>query len=97
MKEQRADRVLYVCGLSYRTFRNFITGQCTEAVILGTMFIISMSILRMPYAVLVGVVIMVTALIPIVGGFIGCEVGGKEHGEKVIKSLKEHGIKVELE
>ena len=75
LKEQRADRVLYVCGLSYRTFRNFITGQCTEAVILGTMFIISMSILRMPYAVLVGVVIMVTALIPIVGAFIGCAVG----------------------
>ena len=46
-----------------------------EAVILGAMFFVSMTILRIPYALLVGCLIAVTALIPIVGAFIGCIVG----------------------
>ena len=70
-----ADRVVEVFSLSHRIFSSFITGQCTEAVILGTMFFIVMSILNMPYAVLVGCTIAVTALIPIVGAFIGCGLG----------------------
>ncbi|MCM1569010.1 MAG: AI-2E family transporter [Roseburia sp.] len=68
-------RVLYVMSLLHRNFSNFITGQCLEAVILGCMFVIAMSIFRMPYAVMVGVLIAFTALIPIVGAFIGCVVG----------------------
>ena len=68
-------QILKVASLSYRTFSNFVTGQCLEAVILGTMFFIVMSILRFPYAMLVGVVIACTALIPIFGAFIGCVVG----------------------
>ena len=64
-------QILKVASLSYRTFSNFVTGQCLEAVILGTMFFIVMSILRFPYAMLVGVVIACTALIPIFGAFIG--------------------------
>ncbi len=56
-------------------FSSFITGQCVEAVILGAMFFVSMTILRIPYALLVGCLIAVTALIPIVGAFIGCIVG----------------------
>ena len=70
-----ADQVVEVFSLSHRIFSSFITGQCTEAVILGTMFFIVMSILNMPYAVLVGCTIAVTALIPIVGAFIGCGLG----------------------
>lgn len=58
-----------------RNFSSFITGQCMEAVILGMMFVIVMSVSGFPYAVLIGVLIMVTALIPIVGAFIGCAVG----------------------
>ena len=46
-----------------------------EAIILGLMFVITMSIFRMPYALMVGVLIAFTALIPIVGAFIGCIVG----------------------
>ena len=65
----------HVLALLYRNFSNFITGQCLEAVILGTMFVISMTIFRMPYAVMVGVLIAFTALIPIIGAFIGCFVG----------------------
>ena len=56
-------------------FSNFLAGQCTEAVILGTMFFIVMTVLQMPYALLVGVLIAITALIPIFGAFIGCAVG----------------------
>ena len=64
-----------VFGLLNRNFSNFITGQCTEAVILGMMFVISMTVFRFDYAVMVGVLIAFTALIPIVGAFIGCFVG----------------------
>ena len=72
---KRADRALEVLRLANRTFSSFLSGQCTEAVILGTLFVIAMSIFRLPYAVLVGVLIALTALIPIVGAFIGCGVG----------------------
>lgn len=68
-------QVLKVASLSYKTFSNFVTGQCLEAVILGTMFFVVMTILKFPYALLVGVVIACTALIPIFGAFIGCVVG----------------------
>lgn len=72
----RADvKIAHVMSLLYRNFSNFITGQCLEAVILGTMFVVSMAIFRMPYAVMIGVLIAFTALIPIVGAFIGCFVG----------------------
>lgn len=75
LKKAHADRFLQICTLTYRTFSNFLTGQCVEAVILGTMFFLSMTILRFPFAVLVGVLIAFTALIPIFGAFVGCAVG----------------------
>lgn len=75
LSEKAAVKVLEICALLHRNFSNFITGQCLEAVILGTMFFVMMSVLRMPYALLVGVLIAFTALIPIVGAFIGCAVG----------------------
>lgn len=74
-ERRSGEKVLDVCSLSYRTFSNFLTGQCLEAVILGTMFVICMGILQMPYAMLIGVLIAFTALIPIFGAFIGCVVG----------------------
>lgn len=75
LPEKRVNSVLYVCSLSYKTFSNFVTGQCVEAVILGFMFFVAMSIFGFPYALLVGVLIAFTALIPIFGAFIGCAVG----------------------
>ena len=68
-------QILKVASLSYRTFSNFVTGQCVEAVILGSMFVVAMTVFRLPYALLVGVVIAFTALIPIFGAFIGCVIG----------------------
>jgi len=75
LPERRADRALDVIRLADRTFSGFLSGQCLEAVILGTMFVVVMTLFRMPYALLVGVLIALTALIPIVGAFIGCAVG----------------------
>lgn len=70
-----AARVLEVAALTERTFSNFLTGQCVEAVILGLMFFVTLTVFRMPYALLIGVLIAFTALIPIFGAFIGCAVG----------------------
>lgn len=70
-----ADRILEVLRLANRTFSSFLSGQCLEAVILGSLFVVAMTLFRLPYALLVGVLISLTALIPIVGAFIGCGVG----------------------
>ena len=75
LPETAADQVLDVLRLTERTFSSFLSGQCLEACILGTLFVVSMSLFHMPYALLVGVLIALTALIPIVGAFIGCAVG----------------------
>lgn len=74
LKESQVKKILYVSSLSYKTFSSFITGQCLEAVILGTMFFVVMSLMGLPYALLVGVLIAFTALIPIFGAFIGCAI-----------------------
>lgn len=75
LKTEQVEKILDVCSLTYKTFSSFLTGQCMEAVILGTMFFVTMGILKFPYALLVGVLIAVTALVPIFGAFIGCAVG----------------------
>lgn len=79
MKAYLPDRMfqksMEIATLSEKTFSNFLAGQCLEAVILGMMFFITLSLLRMPYALLIGVLIAFTALIPIFGAFIGCVVG----------------------
>jgi len=75
LPKKTAAQIMDICSLSNRIFASFITGQCTEAVILGAMFFVAMTLLGMPYALLVSCLIAVTALIPIVGAFIGCAVG----------------------
>ena len=62
-------------SVTSKTFSSFLTGQCLEAIILGAMFLVVMSILKLPYALLISVLIAFTALIPIFGAFIGCVVG----------------------
>ena len=73
--EKATEKILSVAALSNQVFSSFLSGQCVEAVILGTLFVITMSILGMPYAMLTGIVIAITALIPIFGAFIGCVIG----------------------
>ena len=70
-----SDEVIRILRMTNSAFSNFISGQCLEAVILGVMFAISMAIFGMPYIPLVSVLIAVTALVPIVGAFVGCIVG----------------------
>lgn len=68
-------RLRYVLGVTNGCFHKYIVGQCTEAVILGALCAIGMFIFRFPYAVMTGVVIGVTALIPVAGAYIGGAVG----------------------
>lgn len=75
LPQKAAERIWYVGHLTEKTFSNFITGQCVEAVILGAMFVLVLSIFKFPYAMLIGVLIGFLALIPIFGAFIGCVVG----------------------
>ena len=75
LPEHRSDEIIRIFRLTNVTFSNFISGQCLEAVILGGLFAVVMVILKMPYIPLVSVVIAVTALIPVVGAFVGCVVG----------------------
>lgn len=69
------QRFMHVASTTYQTFAKFVVGQCTEAVILGTLCAVGMLAFRMPYAVMIGALVGVTALIPIVGAFIGAGVG----------------------
>ncbi len=75
LDEKQADKVLEICSISYRVFSKFLSGQCLEACILGGLFVVTMTVLRLPYAMLIGVLIGFCALIPIVGAFIGCGIG----------------------
>ena len=73
--KETEEYVLHVFSVLHRSFSSFISGQCLEAVILGSIFILVLSILRFPYSVMIGVVVMFSALLPIVGAFIACIFG----------------------
>lgn len=75
LPEKRVDQFLGVSVLVSDIFQKFVTGQLTEAVILGMMFVVSMLIFGFPYAVVVGVLVTITAIIPIVGAFIAMAIG----------------------
>lgn len=75
MPKDWTEILLALSSLTYKTFSNFLTGQCVEAIILGSMFFVTMTIFGMPYALLIGILISFTALIPIFGAFIGCVIG----------------------
>ena len=75
LSKSRADNVCEIASLAYRTFANFLSGQCLEAVILGCMFFVVLFIGNFPYAATIAVVIGSMALIPYVGAFMGLFVG----------------------
>ncbi len=72
---QFADKVTEVASLTNSTFTDFLTGQCIESLILGTMFFLTMTILRMPFAPVISVFVALTALIPYVGAIAGFGLG----------------------
>lgn len=73
--DKALDKLLYVVHTFDNSFHSFIVGQCLEAVILGTLCIIGMTIFRFPYAMMIGCLVGFTALIPIAGAYIGAAVG----------------------
>ncbi len=70
-----AEWLIHASEITNANFRNFISGQTLEAVILGTLCMVGMWIFQIPYAPMVGALVGVTALIPVVGGFIGAGIG----------------------
>ncbi|MDD3367573.1 MAG: AI-2E family transporter [Lachnospiraceae bacterium] len=75
LKEKWSSKFYYVVKVMDSNFHNFIVGQCVEAVILGTLCMIGMTICRFPYAMMIGVMIGCTALIPVAGAYIGATLG----------------------
>ena len=75
LPENKAQKVIDVFCLSNKTFTNFVTGQFTEAIIIGVLCFIGMLILRIPFALIISVLVGFTALIPVFGAFIGTFVG----------------------
>ncbi|MBR5516762.1 MAG: AI-2E family transporter [Firmicutes bacterium] len=71
LKKSWADEVCEIASLTYRTFANFLSGQCLEAVILGCMFFVVLFIGGFPYAGTIAVLIGCCSLIPFIGAFIG--------------------------
>lgn len=68
-------RMIEIGRLSNQTFSKFISGQCVEAIILGSIFFVVLSILRFPYALIISVLTTITALIPIFGAMIAMAIG----------------------
>ncbi len=75
LSDKVRNRIEDICYIANSTFSSFIIGQITEAVILGGLCAIGMMILKLPYAGMTGAFIGVTALIPIVGAYLGAGVG----------------------
>ncbi len=75
LPRKAADEALYIARLSNTMFSKFVTGQCTEAVIIGLLCFLGMTIFKMPYAPMISVLVGFTALIPVFGAFIGTAIG----------------------
>lgn len=70
--ERIYKKTMYVLDLTKTTFTNYIGGSCTECLILGSLVTIGGIILKIQYAFLGGVIVGVTALVPMFGAFFGC-------------------------
>ncbi len=75
LKEKAYRRLTVVAETAHDTFTRFIVGQCTEAVILGSLCVLGMLLLRFPYATMIGTLVGATALLPVVGAYLGAFVG----------------------
>lgn len=75
LPERIADKILRVMRLSNSAFSRFLSGQCIEVCILGSMFAITMAIFNMPFIPLICVLIAITAFVPYVGAWVACFIG----------------------
>lgn len=71
LSEAKYQRVYHACCVADNCFSKFITGQCFEAVILGTLCSIGMSLLDIPYALTIGPMVGLFSLVPLLGAWIG--------------------------
>ena len=60
--KSKSDKILGICTLSNNTFSKFVSGQCLEALILGVIFFVVLSIFRFPYALLISLLTSITLL-----------------------------------
>ena len=74
LKPRHAAGLLRFCRLFRQSFANFLTGQCSEAVILGVLMAFAFSVFQLPYGSLVGMLTAICAIIPYVGALISCVV-----------------------
>ncbi len=75
LNKEKANKLIEVGSLANKTFSKFISGQCVDAIILGIILFIVLSLFKFPYALLISVLTCITALIPIFGALIAMAVG----------------------
>ena len=75
LPQKTSDKIISLATLTKNIFAGFLSGQCVEAVILGTLFCITMLIFRLPYAFLIGILVSICSFVPVVGAFIACFIG----------------------
>lgn len=73
--EKTADKIMYITGMTRDVFKGFISGQCVDGIINAILFFIILTILGIPYAVMISIFSGFMAMIPIIGSFIGAGVG----------------------
>ena len=74
LKPEWSTNILRFCRMFHRSFTKFLSGQCGEAIILGTLMFVAFTIFGLPYGSLVGILTAVCAIIPYVGAFISCSI-----------------------
>lgn len=75
LKPRTISMIKNFAGNANKVFSNFVTGQCLEAIIFGTLAFIGMLILKLPYASTIAVLLGFTAIIPVFGAFVGTILG----------------------
>ena len=75
MPDDIYEKTLHVLRLIARTFTQYIGGTCTECIILGTLVTVGATLLNIPYATLVGIIVGVGALVPMFGALIAAIIG----------------------
>ncbi|WP_042272461.1 AI-2E family transporter [Faecalimicrobium dakarense] len=71
ISEKKCEKIIYVIKLTHHKFSRFILGQSTDGLILGTVFFIALSLFKIPYALLISILIPISNFVPIFGTYLG--------------------------
>lgn len=71
LPQAKAQRTLAVCNHANKVFNGFIGGKIIDSAIIGVICFVGMNLLRMPFSLLISVIVGVTNVIPFFGPFIG--------------------------